>query len=339
MNLSRLPRPSPRIFQLLLPLAFSFLFVACRPSHSPQTSDGPTRIVVQLDWFPEPQHGGLYQALALGYFDEAGLEVELVPGGPGSAVFPQLASGRAHLAQADSTTTLTAIARDLPLLNVAAVFQNDPSSFLLHADSPVRDFPDLDGRTIMARPGWPFLDFIQRKYDVSFNVIPFNFSITNFIANPDFIQQGYPIAEPYHIMKGGAKEPRYLFAWDAGFDAYAVLVANRDWAHQNPDALRRFLDAYIRGWHAYLHDDPAPAHALIQAAHPANTDEFLAFSRRMIIETRLVVGRDSPDASQIGQITPERFANQIRQLESLGLLPPGQLTPDDVMTTAYLPSP
>ena len=42
----------------------------------------PFRITVQLDWVAEPEHGGLYQALAKGYFMDAGLDVVLVQGGP-----------------------------------------------------------------------------------------------------------------------------------------------------------------------------------------------------------------------------------------------------------------
>ena len=69
----------------------------------------------------------------------------------------------------------------------------------------------------------------------------------------------------------------------------------------------------------------------------APTDEFLAFCRKMIIDEKLVIGRQATDDSQTGRITRERFALQIRQLEDLGILPKGRLTVDQVMTTAFLP--
>jgi hypothetical protein len=71
--------------------------------------------------------------------------------------------------------------------------------------------------------------------------------------------------------------------------------------------------------------------------NPNNSDDFLAFCRKMIIGEKLVTGRHSTDDSQIGRITRERFAVQIRQLEELGILPKGRLTVDQVMTTEYLP--
>jgi NitT/TauT family transport system substrate-binding protein len=220
---------------------------------------------------------------------------------------------------------------------VGAVFQNDPSVLMLHADNPITRFEELNGKTLMARPEWAFLPYLKKKYGIDFQLIPFNFSVANFIANKDFIQQGYYIAEPYFITKGGAKAPKYLYAWDAGFDAYAVLVANKTWASQHPEQVRAFLRAYIRGWQDYLEGDPAPAHALMKQMNANNTDEFMMFSRQMIIDEKLVIGRQNGSTAQIGRISRERFQTQINQLEELEILARGKVTVDQVMTTDYLP--
>ena len=210
-----------------------------QPSAVAQAGAAPLfKMTVQLDWIPQPEHGGLYQALAKGYFKDAGLDVSLVPGGPNSFVMQKLGTGNADIGQSDSTNTLLAIAQGLPVIHIGAVFQNDPSVLMLHADNPVTRFEDLDGKTIMARLEWAFLPYLENKYHISFNVIPQNFAVGNFIVDKNFIQQGYYIAEPYYIVKGGAKYPRFLYAWDAGFDAYTALVANRPWAQRNPDRVR-----------------------------------------------------------------------------------------------------
>jgi NitT/TauT family transport system substrate-binding protein len=296
-------------------------------------------IVVQLDWVAEPEHGGFYQAQARGFFAASGLQVTLIPGGPNAFVMPKVATGQAHVGQADSTNTLLAINEGLPVIQIGAVFQNDPSVLMLHAENPVQSFADLQGRTIMARPEWAFLPYLKKKYGIDFQVIPQNFSVANFIADRNFIQQGYYIAEPFHIQQGGAPAPKFLYAWDAGFDAYTVLVANRPWAEAHPEQLRAFLDAYIRGWRDYLEGDPTPAHEAMKQANPNNTDAFLAFSRQMIIDEKLVIGR-GPDAGaeQIGRVSRERFATQIQQLEDLNILTPrGRLQVDQVFSADYLP--
>lgn len=304
---------------------------------SPATAAKLFKITVQLDWVAEPEHGGFYQAQARGFFREAGLEVVLLPGGPNAFVMQKLTSGQADIGQSDSTNTLLAINEGLPVVHIGAVFQNDPSVLMLHAENPVARFEDLNGKTIMARPEWAFLPYLRKKYGIDFAVIPQNFSVANFVGDKNFIQQGFYIAEPYHIQKGGAAAPKFLYAWDAGFDAYTVLAARREWAAKNPEHVRAFLKAYIRGWQNYLNGDPTPGHALMKEANPNNTDGFLAFSRKIIADEKLVPGRKYPGTDDTGRISRERFATQIRQLEELNILPPGTLSVDRVMTTDYLP--
>jgi NitT/TauT family transport system substrate-binding protein len=328
----------------LLAVAAALLLACCGCSRQAPAQSAvavepelPFKITVQLDWVAEPEHGGFYQAFAKGYFKEEGLEVILNQGGPNAFVMQKVATGKADIGQSDSTNSLLAINQGLPLIHIAALFQNDPSVLMLHADNPVKSFEELDGKTIMARPEWAFLPYLKNKYHINFNIIPQNFAVGNFVADPNFIQQGYYTAEPFYIVKGGAKYPKFLYAWDAGFDAYTVLFANKQWAEKHADKVRAFLRGYIRGWKDYIEGDPAPANELMKKLNPNDTEEFLAFSRKMIIDEKLVTGRNSKDDSLIGRISAERFAIQIRQLEELGILPKGHLTVDQVMTTQYLP--
>jgi NitT/TauT family transport system substrate-binding protein len=330
--LKALPEMRPRSLWIMVLASAALALAGCS-----RQAPAAARIVVQLDWVAEPEHGGFYEALAKGYFRDAGLDVVLNQGGPNAFVMQKVATGQADIGQADSTNTLIAISQGLPLVNIAAIFQNDPSVLMLHADNPVRTFEDLNGKTIMARPEWAFIPYLKNKYHITFNLIPQNFEVGNFIADRNFIQQGFFTAEPYYIVKGGAKYPKFLYAWDAGFDAYTIVFANKAWAEQHAVQLKAFLLAYVHGWKDYIEGDPAPAQQMMLRLNSNNTPEFLEFSRKMIIDGKLVTGHDSKDDSQIGRISRDRFALQILQLEELGILPKGRLTADKVMTTAYLP--
>jgi len=297
-----------------------------------------TKITVQLDWVAEPEHGGFYQAQARGFFHDEGLDVILVPGGPNAFVLPRIATGQADIGQADSTNTLLQQAEGLPIVQFAAVFQDDPSGLLVNAGSSVHSFADLQGKTIIARPEWAFLKFLQKKYGLKVSVVPQNFSVAAFMGNKEAIQQGYFIAEPYHIVKAGGQMPRFLSTWDAGFRAYAVLITNKTFAREHPAELKAFVRAYIRGWQDYIAGDPTPAHVALKKANPNNTDEFMAFSRKMILDEDLVTGRGiTGGPAQIGRLDPVRYATQIAQMEELGMLPKGKLTAAQVMTTEFLP--
>ena len=114
-------------------------------------------------------------------------------------------------------------------------------------------------------------------------------------------------------MKGGAKYPKFLYAWDAGFDAYTCLIANRPWASEQPG--RASAPSWPRTSGAGRTTSraiPAPAHALMKQVNPNMTDDFLAFSRKMIVDEKLVIGRHATDDSQTGRISRERYANQIQ---------------------------
>jgi NitT/TauT family transport system substrate-binding protein len=320
------------------PLAHCWLFGLALGTTLFAADPARFKLTVQLDWIPEPEHGGFYQAEALGYFHDEGLDVTLLPGGPNALVMPKVATGQVDIGQADSTNTLLQQAEGLPVVQFGAVFQDDPSGLLVNARSPVQHFEDLQGKTIIARPEWAFLKFLQQKYHLTFSVVPQTFSVAAFLANKQAIQQGYYIAEPYHIVKAGGEMPRFLSTWDAGFRAYAVLVTSRKFAREHPEQLRAFMRAYTRGWRSYLEGNPAPAHQLLKQANPNNTDDFMAYSRKMIIDGRLVTGRDlSGDPAQIGRLSPQRFDTQIQQLEDLGILPRGTLKTAQVMTTEFLP--
>ena len=329
-------RPPSSLLRSLFSVLCLLSSVLCSPVHA---TDKPlAKITVQLDWIAEPEHGGFYQAQARGFFRDEGLDVTLIPGGPGAFVMPSVATGKADIGQADSTNALLQQAEGLPVIQFAAVFQDDPSGILVHADSPVRTFADLQGKTIIARPEWAFLKFLQKKYALTVNIVPQNFSVAAFLGNKSALQQGYFIAEPYHITQAGGKMPRFLATWDAGFRSYAVLVTNSKFTREHPTELRAFVRAYIRGWRDYLEGDPAPAHAALKKANPNNTDEFMMFSRKMILDEKLVTGRDSDGGPQkIGRLDPARYATQISQLEDLGILKKSQVTTARTMTTDFLP--
>ena len=109
--------PSLRITACLLPFVAGLLVSAT----AAEKKAAPFKLTVQLDWVAEPEHGGFYQAAARGFFREEGLDVTLIPGGPGAHVMPSVATGKADIGQADSTNTLLQQAEGLPVVQFAAV--------------------------------------------------------------------------------------------------------------------------------------------------------------------------------------------------------------------------
>jgi len=289
-------------------------------------------ISVQLDWFPEPEHGGLYQALAKNYFTDEGLAVTLISGGNNILVTQMLASGRAQIGQSDSTKIILAAARGLPVKIIGAVFHNSPSGLMLHADNPISRFEELDGKTIMARTEALYIPYIKKKYGITFNVIPQNFGLGQFMSDKNFIQEGFYIAEFYFIEKEGVK-PKVLNLWDSGYMNSLVLAANTEFIESHSVAVDRFMHAFIKGWSEYLEGDSIPAREAMKEANRKISrvveDDFLDFSRKIIIRDNLARG-NKLWGENYGILSIERVEEQISQLIDLEVLKEGEITAADV---------
>ena len=316
-------------------LALAALLLPGCAKKAPEPAGGPALfpITVQLDWVAEPEHGAFYTAQALGYFRDEGLDVTLLQGGPNAYALAKVGTNQAQIGQSDSTNTMLAIQAGAPLLNVAAIFQHDPSVLMMQVANPVNTWADLQGRTIMARPEWAFLPYLRQKFGLEFQVIPQNFDLGRLAVDPGFIQQGYYIAEPFQPARKGVSL-KFLYAWDSGFDAYTSVITNRTFAREHGDRLRAFLRALHKGYQYYIERDPGPAHEIMLRINPKATRDYIEWSRLQIIGAKLARN----DSADYLEITPERFSRQIAQLEGLGILPKGLLKTGDVMDASFLPS-
>jgi NitT/TauT family transport system substrate-binding protein len=327
-----------RIPHLFLPIAvclLSFTAACSRKGVEARANAGVLfPIKLQIDWVAEPEHGAFYTAEALGYFKAEGLDVEIIQGGANAYVQAKVATNQVQIGQSDSTNILLAIAAGAPLVNVGAIFQHDPSVFMMQEKNPVNTWKDLQGKTIMARPEWAFIPYLRKKYDLQFNVIPQSFDLGRMAVDPTLIQQGYYIAEPYFLEQHGIKL-KFLHVWDAGFDSYTTIVTNRNFAREHPEQLRAFLRACYRGWKYYIETDGTPAHDIMFKVNQKVTRDYMEWSRRQIISAHLA----KDEKGDYIAIDPERIRREIGQLEDLSIIPKGKIKAEDAVDTSFLPKP
>ncbi len=272
----------------------------------------------QTDWFPQAEQGGYYQALAKGYYRDAGLAVEIRPGGNAVGIKLPVAKGEADFGMNRSDDVMVAISRGLPLVIVAATFQHDPQAVMIHAESAIKSFKDLQGRTVTAPLSMTWIPFIQKKYAIKFALRPANFALAGFFADPEAIQQCLVTNEPFFAQQHGTPV-RTLALADTGFDVYHAIICRRELVRTSPRVVQAFVAASIRGWRDYLTGDPTPAHALILKRNRQMTPEQLAFSRSEMILRSLVTG-DLARGEDIGQISLNRISEELDVLMDLGLL-------------------
>src|ERR1017187_9391819 len=132
------PTLTPRKF---VSFAAIFLVIAitlagCR-SRKPATEGGLTPVRLQLDWYPQPEHGGFFAAQLLGYYRAEGLDLTLLPLPQYGSAAQLVASGKADFGLGSSDAILEWNSNGLPLVAVSATMQHDPQAVMVHKDSPV----------------------------------------------------------------------------------------------------------------------------------------------------------------------------------------------------------
>lgn len=295
---------------------------------------GLRAISLQTDWVPQAEHGGFYQALARGFYAEAGLAVDIRPGGRGMVVKVAVAKGDADFGLSRSDDVIVFASHGLPLVMVAATFQHDPQALMVRAESPVQTLADLAGHTVSAPLSMTWIPYVQKKYGIKFNLTPMS-GLAGFLADPTAIQQCLVTSEPFYAQQRGVAVRTLLLA-AAGYDNYHAMFCRRELARSEPEVVRAFVAASIRGWRDYLEGDPTPAHALILQRNPEMSRELLAFSRGEMIRQSLVTG-DRALGEDIGQLSLERVAGEIKTLRDMQVLE-ASLDVAAVATRGFLPA-
>ena len=212
----------------------------------PVRAEALTKVRLLTDWYPDPERGGYYCAQIKGYYRAAGLDVEIIPGGPNNGPIQRLLTGRLEFLLSTSGDILVQAAKGLPLVGVAAVMQHDPQAILVHESSPVRQLADLEGRTVTATPGAVWLQYVRKRHGLThLRESPSTQSIANFVHNTNEILQCFITAEPYFAREAGVKT-RTLLIEDDRFKPYRVLVTSKSFLEQHPEAVRAFVNATLR---------------------------------------------------------------------------------------------
>jgi NitT/TauT family transport system substrate-binding protein len=296
---------------------FGLALTVCGCHHA-SSGSGATPIILQADWYPQPEHGGFYTAIAKGYYANEGLDVSIQPGGPYVSVEKQVSSGAAQFGMSSSDKTLESIADGQPLVAVMATMQHDPQGVMVRKDSPIRSFADLNGHTVAIKTGSTWWEYISKRYQLT-NVreVPAMMNVANFVADPNYVQQAFATSEPFFAKQAGI-ETRVLLTSDAGYSPYRVILTTRDLLAQHPEIAEKFVRASLQGWRDYL-ADPSAAHAMIAKLNPALNPEWMEFTWRALRDGHFVAG-DDPSGMELGRMNAARWTTMYGQLVDLKVI-------------------
>ncbi len=275
------------------------------------------RVTLALNWFPEVEHGGFYAAQVHGFFQEEGLEVKILPGGPGAPVIQQVATQRVDFAITNADEVLLGRDQGARVVAVMAAMQDSPRCIMVHEKSGISSLMDLRNVTLAIGSGKPFAQFLLSKLgDAQVTIVPYQGNVTGFLQRSDYAQQAYVFSEPCIARQQGG-DPKCLLLSEIGFNPYSsTLISSEQLLEEHPELMAKVVRASVRGWRKYL-EDPLPTNRWIHKLNSEMSPEILAFGAEAIRPLCLPGGHDS---AMLGAMSSERWETLAGQLRSIGLL-------------------
>lgn len=255
---------------------FLIVFAALLSFAFAQTSNQNHTVRLALDWVPNTNHTGIYVALAKGWYEEAGVDLRILPYG---SVSPEalVANAQAEVAVSGSEGVLTSVVTEEPIVSVAAIMSSNTAALAVLKDSGITRPRDLDGK-VYAAYGGDYEDAVISaviRHDGGEG--DFRSALLN-VAGFDALLAGR--ADFVWIFEGwqGVQAEREgveltLFNFnDYGIPDYYTpnLVSSAEIIENNPEALRAFLEATARGY-TFAAENPEEAAELLLQTAPAGS--------------------------------------------------------------------
>src|SRR3954447_9871073 len=321
-------------------LALALGLAACGEKSEDMTGKAEA-LSLTLDFYPNPDHAGIYMAQKLGYFSEAGLDVEIQTPSDPSAPLKLLAAGRTDLAISYEPEVILAREQDLDVKAVAALVNRPLTSLIWLKKSGIKGVGDLKGKTI-ATAGIPYQDAFLKTILARVKLTPddvkavnVGFGLLPALAggSAQAMLGGFSNVEGIDLRERG-KAPVVTPVDQLGVPTYdeLVLVANRSKLEEDPEKIRLFIAALQRGTEAAA-EKPGEATSAITEANPDLEPKLAAAEVKATLPLLSARTGDQP----YGYMDPKEwqaFAGWMRDNGLIDSLPQAS----ELLDNGYLPS-
>lgn len=320
---------------ILIPLSLSLLFIGCGSDKEKRPELIP--VTLRLQWTIQCQFAGYYSALEEGFYREAGLDVTIREGGYGKDSLETVAYGREEFG---TKWPSDIIVSGKPLISLANVVKDNGLRLGVRKDSGISSPADLRGKrasiwfinneaqlfSLLGQFGLDpdsDVEVVPQRWDLSqlLNREVEAFSLMSYNELLQLEREGFP------------REDLRLFDYrdyGLGFPGQS-LFTSREYAAENPEVCRRFVEASLRGW-SFTAEHPGQAvrHVL---AHDKNQLLDAETQRAQMEEIlRLLQLKEYP----LGKNLPEDYRRITEVYKKYGLISE-EVDPEDYYTNAFLP--
>ncbi len=274
---------------------------------------------------PLPRSANFYPLIvgeALGYFEDEGIEVNLLPSSTSLPFVAFVLNGQADLAMLDPTEVINAVATGAPIKMIYEVMQNAPEGIAVLADSPYQSVADLAGTTVglVSDRDRNTLAFALGTADLSIDDVQTAVlgesgpTLANALTNGDVSAISGAVPDWLALQAAGL-QIRLITPPDVTAIPANNFVIREDRIEELRPAIEGFLRAWSKGNHAAAIDPDAVA-AMAAAAVPEEWEN-PEFGRQFLDAS---IGMNVSVTEQIGAPQPEAWAALQPRLMSVGAI-------------------
>lgn len=274
-------------------------------------------VTLQLKWTHQFQFAGYYVAQEKGYYQEAGLAVNIIEAAPNTDPVAEVLSGNADFGVGSSSLLLERSAGK-PLLVLAVIFQHSPYVILARQQSAVQSIHDIAGERLMMEPLAYELMAYLKKESLAINELTLtarNPDVHDLITGQIDVISAYITDEPYFLDE--AKFTYQLYSpRSAGIDFYGDnLFTSEQQVADYPGRVKAFREASLKGWR-YAMSHPEETVELILARYSQKKTR-----AHLLYEARQMQSLMFPELIEIGYMFPGRWQHIAETYADLNLLP------------------
>jgi ABC-type nitrate/sulfonate/bicarbonate transport system substrate-binding protein len=334
------------IVALILILTATLALAGCQPKEAVGAGDGAQepsaeleKVTVVLDWVPNTNHTGLYVAQDLGFYEEVGLDVEIIqPAEGGSASLIAAGQGEFGISYQEEITYARTAAEPLPVKAIAAIIQHNTSGFASPAEKGIVTPKDFEGKKY---GGWgspaevAMLSGLMAKEGAEFDKLEMvDLGALDFFAAT---KSHVDFTWIYYGWDGIAAEINnvpinfiLLQDFEENLDFYTpVIIAKEELLSARPELAEKFLAATSKGYEYAMESPEEAVKSLLKAA--PEVDEAIAVASQIYLADQY-----QAEASQWGIMDLQIWTNYSKWMFENGLLE-SELEAEGAFTNDFLP--
>lgn len=327
-----------RFMALILILVMASLFTGCGNGEGNVEEEKELKKVrVLLDWVPNTNHTGIYVAKEKGWYEELGLDVEILQSAEGGTA-QLIAADQAEFGISYQEEVTYARANELPVVSIATIIQHNTSGFASPKEKNIVSPKDFEGKSY---GGWgsaietAIIKTIMEKENADVNKVEFvNVGSTDFFT---VTQRDVDFEWIYYGWTGVEAELRNypinfidLKEIAPELDFYTpVIITSETLIKDNPEMIEKFLEATTKGYEFAIKNPEEAANSLIKQV-PGMDEELVLKSQEWLSD------KYQDDAKQWGLQKGEVWENYAKWMVDNQLIPT-MIDAEKAYTNEFLP--